>query len=353
MLDQRQVAEFAARGFVLLPRVVPMDVVAAAAQAIDELIEREPPGADIRGPYNYFLSAATAPELAALLAGSPAFGLAESLTGPGTLEMPRQVQVALNIPPFPHRPGLHHIDGFPPEPDGRPGTFTMLAGVLMSGQRGPDAGNLWVWPGTHLAHAEYFRSRGPDAFFAAGGYPPIRLPEPEQICGEAGTCCSRTTCWVTTSAATSRPRSGARSTSGSSGPVTIGGGAISSPIPGLTTMPSGSSSGETGEYSPAGSLASHGGGFRCPSRGRAARRSLCEQFGWISRLLLSLTSVEHATPEPPMESGMPHSSGRPRATSDRHRRGGERTTNRRAPAGNKHPGTRPQRVNRSPSLISA
>ena len=186
MLDRRQGAEFAARGFVLLPRVVPMDVVAAAAQAIDELIEREPPGADIRGPFNYFLSAATAPELAALLAGSPAFGLAESLTGPGTLEMPRQVQVALNIPPFPHRPGLHHIDGFPPEPDGRPGTFTMLAGVLMSGQRGPDAGNLWVWPGTHLAHAEYFRSRGPDAFFAAGGYPPIRLPEPEQICGEAG-----------------------------------------------------------------------------------------------------------------------------------------------------------------------
>ncbi len=158
VLDQGQVAEFATRGFVLLPRVVPMDVVAAAAQAIDELIEREPPGADIRGPHNYFLSAAGAPELAALLAGSPAFGLAESLTGPGTLEMPWQVQVALNIPPFPHRPGLHHIDGFPPEPDGRPGTFTMLAGVLMSGQRGPGAGNLWVWPGTHLAHAEYFRS---------------------------------------------------------------------------------------------------------------------------------------------------------------------------------------------------
>ena len=34
------------------------------------------------------------------------------------------------------------------------GTFTMLAGVLMSDQRGRDAGNLWVWPGTHLTHAE-------------------------------------------------------------------------------------------------------------------------------------------------------------------------------------------------------
>jgi hypothetical protein len=57
--------------------------------------------------------------------------------------VPWQVQVALNVPPFPHRPGMHHLDGAPPGPDGRPGTFTMLAGVLMSDQRGQDAGNLW------------------------------------------------------------------------------------------------------------------------------------------------------------------------------------------------------------------
>lgn len=186
MLSREQLEEFAERGFLLLPRVIPPDVVAAAARAIDELIEREPPGAGARGPYNYFPEATRAPELAALLTGSPAFGLAESLTGAGTLEAPWQVQVALNIPPNPHRPGMGHIDGFPPEPGGRPGTFTMLAGVLMSDQRGHDAGNLWVWPGTHLTHAEYFREHGPDAFFAAGGYPPIRLPEPVQVTGEAG-----------------------------------------------------------------------------------------------------------------------------------------------------------------------
>jgi hypothetical protein len=186
VLNRGQVEEFAGRGFLVVPQVVPPEVVAAAARAIDELIEREPPGAGVRGPYNYFPEAARAPELAALLTGSPAFGLAEALTAPGTLEVPWQVQVALNIPPNPHRPGMHHIDGFPPEPDGRPGTFTLLAGVLMSVQRGPDAGNLWVWPGTHLTHAEYFRAHGPDAFFAAGGYPPIRLPEPEQVTGESG-----------------------------------------------------------------------------------------------------------------------------------------------------------------------
>ena len=41
-------------------------------------------------------------------------------------------------------------------------------------------------PGTHLTHAEYFRAHGPEAFLAAAGYPPIRLPEPEQVTGEAG-----------------------------------------------------------------------------------------------------------------------------------------------------------------------
>jgi hypothetical protein len=186
VLNRWQVEEFAERGFLLVRRVVPPEVVSAAAQAIDEMVEREPPGTEVRGPFNYFRPAADAPEVAALLSGSPGFGLAEGLTGAGTLEVPGQVQVALNIPPFGHRPGMHHIDGFPPEPGGRPGTFTMLAGVLMSDQRGVDAGNLWVWPGTHLTHAEYFREHGPEAFFAAGGYPPIALPEPEQVTGEPG-----------------------------------------------------------------------------------------------------------------------------------------------------------------------
>ena len=135
MLTRAQLAEFAERGFLVLPRVVPPDVVDAASAAIDELIKRDPPGPEVRGPYNYFPEAGQAPALAALLTGSPAFGAAESLTGPGTLERPWQVQVALNIPPFPHRPGMHHIDGAPAGPDGRPGTFTMLAGVLMSDQR--------------------------------------------------------------------------------------------------------------------------------------------------------------------------------------------------------------------------
>jgi hypothetical protein len=186
VLELGQMSEFAERGYVVVPQVVSRKLVAASSRAIDELIEANPPGPDVRGPYNYFPESAQAPALLALLMDSPAFALAEGLTGSGTLEVPWQVQVALNIPPFPHRPGMHHIDGAPAEADGRPGTFTLLAGVLMSDQSDQDAGNLWVWPGTHLTHAEYFREHGPDAFIAARGYPPIRLPEPEQIRGKAG-----------------------------------------------------------------------------------------------------------------------------------------------------------------------
>jgi hypothetical protein len=186
VLDHEQLREFAERGFIVIPHIVPPDLVAAGSRAIDRLMARLPPGPDVRGHHFYFPEAVRAPSLIGLLTESPAWSLAESLTGPGTLEVPWQVQVALNIPPFPPRPGGHHIDGYPPDLDGRPGTFTMLAAVLMSDQLGEDAGNLWVWPGTHLTHAEYFREHGPDAFFEAAGYPPIKLPEPEQVRGRAG-----------------------------------------------------------------------------------------------------------------------------------------------------------------------
>jgi len=186
MLTAEQTREFAARGFLLLPQAVPSGTLERASAYIDGLIAAEPPGAGVRGPHNYFRETEHSPELRALLTDSQALSLAEQLTGPGTLVQPWQAQVALNVPPAPDRPGWHHIDGSPPDADGRPGTFTLLVGVLMSDQLTPESGNLWVWPGTHLIHAAYFREHGPEAFFAANGYPPISPPQPEQVCGRAG-----------------------------------------------------------------------------------------------------------------------------------------------------------------------
>jgi hypothetical protein len=122
-----------------------------------------------------------------LLVGSEAFGFAQSLVSPGRLIPPEHVQVALTIPPYPHRPGGPHVDGLtPPESDGTPGTFTMLAGILLTDQSADNMGNLWVWPGTHLTAAGYLRRVGPDALARSAPYPPVELPEPEQVHGKPG-----------------------------------------------------------------------------------------------------------------------------------------------------------------------
>ncbi|GLY77667.1 phytanoyl-CoA dioxygenase family protein [Actinoallomurus iriomotensis] len=185
MLSDAQIKEFAERGYVLVPQVVPGDLLDEAARRIDEVAAADPPAEDERGPHFYFLETKDEPALIAPLTGSPAFGLAEDLAGRGTLDVPWQVQVALNIPPYSHRPGGPHIDAAHAEPEDGPirGTFTLLAGILMTDQLTENAGNLWVWPGTHLTHAAYFREHGPRMFCA---YPPIDLPEPEQITGRAG-----------------------------------------------------------------------------------------------------------------------------------------------------------------------
>jgi hypothetical protein len=185
VLTDRQIGEFAERGFVVIPGVVPGDVLAGAGRRIDEVVAADPPAADTRGNHFYFLETTAEPDLTAPLTSTAAFSLAEELTGARTLESPWQVQIALNIPPFEHRPGGPHIDAPNPEPDGEPvgSTFTLLAGILMTDQLAANSGNLWVWPGTHLAHAAYFRERGPEQFCA---YPDIELPEPEQITGRAG-----------------------------------------------------------------------------------------------------------------------------------------------------------------------
>jgi hypothetical protein len=185
VLTDAQINEFAERGFVVVPQVVRGEVLDQAARRIDEVVAADPPAAEQRGHHFYFLQGEDEPALMAPLMSTAAFGLAEELAGAGTLEVPWQVQVALNIPPYSHRPGRPHIDAGNAEPTGGPvrGTFTLLAGVLMSDQLGENCGNLWVWPGTHLTHAAYFREQGPQMFCA---YPPIELPEPEQIRGRAG-----------------------------------------------------------------------------------------------------------------------------------------------------------------------
>jgi ectoine hydroxylase-related dioxygenase (phytanoyl-CoA dioxygenase family) len=187
VLDRQQKQSFAEQGYVVVPQVVPPPLIAAARQEVAARLAQAPPPAGHAGPHFYFLTDPLPEALRALLFGSPALRAAESLIEPGKLEAPDQIQVSLNIPPFNHRPGGPHLDGLtPPEPDGRPGTFTMLAGVFLTDQRKGNMGNLWVWPSSHRSTAAYFRAHGPEAILASAPYPPVALDEPRQVTGQAG-----------------------------------------------------------------------------------------------------------------------------------------------------------------------
>ena len=182
--------EFGQKGYVVIPGVVDRFLIGRAMRKIDRLLAEQPPADHLRGPHFYWRGVGgdgPVEPFLLLLLETPAFGIAECFVSPARLDVPQQAQVALNIPTFHHRPGGPHIDGLtPPEPSGRPGTFTMLAGVFLTDQQFEDMGNLWVWRGTHLSSAAYFREHGADVLLSSAPYPPVTLPVPEQVLARAG-----------------------------------------------------------------------------------------------------------------------------------------------------------------------
>jgi hypothetical protein len=189
MLDRNQRETFADQGYLVVPQVVPQPLIDAARREIRSRVAREPPAAGHVGPHHYFLMPPLPDSLCSLLFDSPGLQAAECLIAPGRFEPPDHVQVALNFPPFVHRPGGPHLDGLTPlDPSGQPGTFTLLAGVFLTDQMSENAGNLWVWPGSHRSAAAYFREQGPDAIrsLPIGPYPLVSLSEPRQVVGRAG-----------------------------------------------------------------------------------------------------------------------------------------------------------------------
>jgi hypothetical protein len=189
LLSPEQIAEFAGRGLLVVPGVVPEERLAAADDEVAALAAAEPPPA--AGPRFWFRPPDQLPAADAALRRSPALGLAQQLTGPLQLgHALDHIQVALNVPPFPHRPGGPHLDGHRPD-QARPHTFTMLVAVFLDDESRPDSGNLWVWPGSHLAHGRLFRERGTGVLLPVSGHstllhPPVQLAAPEPVLARRG-----------------------------------------------------------------------------------------------------------------------------------------------------------------------
>src|SRR3546814_14435113 len=130
--------------------------------------------------------------ICALMSGvqTCALPISDDLVAPHRLDHAHDhIQVALSIPPHPHRPGAPHIDGH--RPDEEVASFTMLAAIFLSDESTPDRGNLWVWPGSHRGHQQLFQERGVDVLKATGGHaimldPPAWLGPGEPLLARPG-----------------------------------------------------------------------------------------------------------------------------------------------------------------------
>jgi Phytanoyl-CoA dioxygenase (PhyH) len=187
-------AAFREQGYVVIPDVLSEAALAQGREIVAAMLDKAPPADGHVGPH--FLWPRFGPDGHRLLDFYRTIGLeqlAADLLRPGLgIEEPDFAQVATTIPPWPHRPGGPHMDGLtPPPPDGRPGTFSLLAGVWLTGQAAFHQGNLWVWPGTHLKSGEYLAEHGADVLtrpdeLGPGPYPEIDLGQPTQAVGQAG-----------------------------------------------------------------------------------------------------------------------------------------------------------------------
>ena len=192
-LNTLQRREFYEQGFIHIPGVVPRIMVNDALRAINTSLGDQ--GID-PAQITKYRSQSFAPEVQTqkpitnLYNKTPAAELAESLIGANDIKPIKAGQIALRFPGAqdPPRESAPHLDGMYSPHNGVPKSrilsFTMLLGVMLSDVTEPFAGNLTVWPGTHLLYEKYFREHGPEALLE--GMPPVNLPPPKQLMGKAG-----------------------------------------------------------------------------------------------------------------------------------------------------------------------
>jgi phytanoyl-CoA dioxygenase PhyH len=191
-VTEKQKRRFYRDGYVLLPNVVPQDMVDAALRAINADLGKgvDPARVTTFEAQSYCPDVKPTAAITDLVMKTPVWPLAESLTAPGVLNPVEAGQIALRFPkefdevpsPQPHLDGMHSPHNGVPEGDIH--SFTMLAVVLLSDLDRENAGNFTVWPGTHHQYEHYFREKGPEALLE--GMPAIDLPEPTQVRGKAG-----------------------------------------------------------------------------------------------------------------------------------------------------------------------
>jgi hypothetical protein len=173
------------QGWVIVPQVVPANMVLAARSAINSTIENYLDSIQVNAH-----ELKTDKRLTDMLTKTDAFSLIESVLGKGKVVSSTNVQCALRFPGHDSenlklKP---HIDGFHPSVSGNAGSikpFIGIAGFFLNDIDQDNSGNFTVWPGTHRQFAAHFEKHGfdPELKF---GVPPVDLPQPVQIKAKAG-----------------------------------------------------------------------------------------------------------------------------------------------------------------------
>lgn len=184
------------QGYVVLPGIVPDEVIDAALRKINAAIgdrldttgTKEPVAGSVMSDCPELM---TDEALYATVVRSPAWAAVEELAGPGAMTISPACQIALRFPlpsDGPEVPIRPHIDAYGSGNNGvAPGTifrFALLVHVLLSDLPSPGAGNFTMWPGSHRLLEAYYREHGAETL--ANGLPPIDLGEPVELTGRRG-----------------------------------------------------------------------------------------------------------------------------------------------------------------------
>jgi ectoine hydroxylase-related dioxygenase (phytanoyl-CoA dioxygenase family) len=190
-LTRPQKKEIYKNGYVVLRDLIPQKKINVSLRAINHSVGQGMNKEDIKE----FRSLSFCPELLGqasildLLYETPVWSAAESLIGKSKVQLWGKGQIALRFPVM-ETPGkmYPHIDGmYSPGnkvQQGTLGTFTMLAGILLSDTPNQYWGNFTVWPESHKFLELYFRKHGADSI--KDQLPPLKDEDANQIIGKAG-----------------------------------------------------------------------------------------------------------------------------------------------------------------------
>lgn len=159
-----QLRAFGHDGYLVVRGFVPELLLVELSAEADALVASQPPPEGKVGFHHYFEHPTALPVADRVLRESGVLSLAGELVAPLAIDLAfDHIQIATSIYGWDHRPFGGHIDGYGIPGQTEPHTFTLLAGIYLDDESEPGRGNIWVWPGSHLVHAELFQQRGVDA----------------------------------------------------------------------------------------------------------------------------------------------------------------------------------------------